>query len=389
MLPRPQPLVGFAADDRHFRSNPSFFRKLHRSFMTECPKLLENRFQVQSRRSAEKEPGEQSMMTRRHLLSASAAGLALTATGLIAPGYAEPGGKTVRILVGFPPGGPNDVIARLLSGEMKGYASSVIVENRSGAGGRVAIEALKTAAPDGSTLILTPKAPMTLYPHVYKTLRYDPLRDFVPVTTICEAPFLLTVGPKVSADVNTLADFIAWCRINPKQATYGSPGSGSPLHFTGVQLAHAAGFDYIHVPYQGQAPAIQDLLGGQIASSILTIDTPLPHVLSGSIRALATTGSRRSTFLAEVPTIRELGFPALEGAELLGIYVPAATPSDSVEKLDDSIRAALKAKQVRDGLAKLSLEISIISQKDFARLIKLDFERWAAIVEASGFAAQD
>jgi len=157
------------------------------------------------------------MMNRRHFITASAAGLAFATTGVVPYGFTQPGGKTAHILVGFPPGGTTDVIARLLAGAMKDYASSVIVENRSGGGGRVAIEALKSAAPDGSVLILAPVATMTLYPHIYKTLRYDPLQDFIPVSTVSAVTYLLTVGPKVPTNVKTLADFIAWCRANPSQ----------------------------------------------------------------------------------------------------------------------------------------------------------------------------
>jgi tripartite-type tricarboxylate transporter receptor subunit TctC len=329
------------------------------------------------------------MMTRRHLLTASAAGLALNATCLGQNGFTQAGGKIARVFVGYPPGGTSDVIARLLASAMKDYASSIIVESRPGAGGRVAIEALKTAAPDGSVFILTPLANMTLYPHVYKNLRYDPLQDFIPVTTVSAAPALLTISSKVPISVKTLADFIAWCRANPNQATYGSPGAGTSLQFIGVQLARAASFEYVHVPYQGNAPAAQDLLGGQIASSILTIDATLPHVLSGSIRALATSGPRRSAFLPDVPTFTELGYPALESVDLWGVCVPAKTPMESVQKLSNSIQEALKSNEVKAGLTRLSIEISAISLGDFARLMRSDFERWANVVQASGFTPQD
>jgi tripartite-type tricarboxylate transporter receptor subunit TctC len=328
------------------------------------------------------------MLTRRRLLSITATSVALNAAALVPRGFAQ-GGRIARILVGFPPGGTTDVVARLIAGAMKNYAPSVIVENRSGAGGRVAIEALKAAAPDGSVFMLTPLATMTLYPHVYKTLRYDPLADFVAVTTVSAAPSLLTIGPKVPRSVTTLADFITWCRANPLQANYGSPGAGTSPHFIGVQLAHAAGFAYTHVPYQGNAPAAQDLLGGQIASSILTIDSTLPHVLAGSIRALATTGPQRSPFLPDVPTFRESGYPTLEYVDRWGVFVPARTPADRVEMLNTSIAQALKTNEVKAGLTNLSIEISAVALGDFARLMKSDFERWRTVVQASGFTPQD
>jgi len=328
-------------------------------------------------------------MTRRELLPVAAAAVALNVAAGLRYAFAQGSGRIARILVGFPPGGTSDVIARLLAGAMRDYASSIVVENRSGAGGRVAIEALKTAAPDGSVLIVTPVAVMTLYPHVYKTLRYNPFQDFIPVTTVAAAPSLLTIGPKVPANIRTLPDFIAWCRANPKEANYGSPGAGSTPHFIGAQLARAAGFDYAHVPYQGNAPAAQDLLGGQIASSILTIDSLLPHVLAGSVRALATTGPQRSPFLPGVPTFTESGYPALESLDMWGVFVPARTIAEIVDKLNNAIQKALNSNEVKSGLTRLSIEISAVSLADFARLMKSDFERSRMLVQASGFTPQD
>lgn len=193
---------------------------------------------------------------RRFLLVAAAGGLASTMPGGWQAARSQAVRNTARILVGFPPGGTTDIIARLLAGELKGYASPILVENRSGAGGRVALEALKTAAADGSVLILAPVNTITLYPHVFKALRYDGLRDFIPVTTVCTFANVIAVGPKVPGDVKTLPEFITWCRANPRQAAYGTPGAGSPLHFTGVMLAREAAFEFVHVPYQGNAPGI-------------------------------------------------------------------------------------------------------------------------------------
>jgi hypothetical protein len=172
------------------------------------------------------------MMTRRHLLTVSAAGITLSATGLVPYGFAQLGGKTARMLVGYPAGGNADFVARLLANEMKGYSSAVIVENRSGGGGRIALDGLRTSPADGSTMILTPGSMITLYPHIFKALKYDALRDFIPATNICSFPYLLTIGPMVPSQVKTLADFIVWCRTNQNQATYGTGGVGTPLDFT-------------------------------------------------------------------------------------------------------------------------------------------------------------
>ena len=316
------------------------------------------------------------MMTRRQLLTASAAGLAFSATGFVPYGFAQPGGKSARILVGFTAGGNTDFVARLLANEMKGYSSAIIVENRPGASGRVALDGLKSSVADGSTMTLTPAAMIVLFPHIYKSLRYDPFADFSPVTKVCDFPYLVTVGPMVPDQVKTLADFIAWCRANPRQATHGTT-TGTPLHFTGVMLARAAGFELIHVPYQGVAPAVQDLLGGQIASAILPIDIPLPHIQSGKVRALATTGPQRSTSLPEVPTVKEAGYPSLEFVDWFGVFLPAGTPAETADALDRAIRQVLKKKETKATFAKISYEIAGGSRADFARLIKDDFNAGA------------
>jgi tripartite-type tricarboxylate transporter receptor subunit TctC len=293
------------------------------------------------------------------------------------------------MLVGFTPGGAIDIIARLLVNEMKSNGSSAIVDNRPGAGGRVALDALKASPADGSVLILAPASMIVLYPHIYKTLNYDALHDFVAVTTVCSFPFLLSIGPMVPSQVKTLAQFVEWCGANPGRASYGTPSAGSALHFTGVMLARAAGFEFVHVPYQGGPPAAQDALAGQIAATILPIGTPLPYVQSGNLRALVTTGPQRSSLLPDVPTIRKAGYPALEAVEWFGILVPAKTPAEIVGRLNNVIREALKTNNVRTGLAKMSIDVAEASPAGFARLVKSDFDRWGPIVRASGFMPED
>jgi tripartite-type tricarboxylate transporter receptor subunit TctC len=326
------------------------------------------------------------MLTRRRLLAVSAAA---GATTFVPPDLMAAASGTACILVGFPAGGTTDVIARLLAAGMANYASTVVVENRPGGAGRFAIEALKTAAHDGSVFLLAPLATMTLYPHVYRTLRYDPLRDFIPVSTVSVASYILALSSKVPGDVKTLPEFIAWCRSHPDQATFGSPGAGSPLHFIGMQLARAAGFAYIHVPYQGAAPALQDLLSGQIASCMLPIDTPLPYVQSGALRGLATSGSRRANCLPGVPTFRELGYPELESVDWWGVFLPTDTPGECAARLEAAIRRVIEDRKVRDGLTALSIDIEAIPHERFAALLRSEFERWGRVVASSGFAPED
>jgi tripartite-type tricarboxylate transporter receptor subunit TctC len=225
---------------------------------------------------------------------------------------------------------------------------------------------------------------VVLHPHVYRTLGYNTLRDFAPVTTVCNFPFLVTVGPRVPAAVKTFADFIAWCRANPRDASYATAAAGSMLHFTGDVLARAAGFEFVHVPYPG-AGGMQDLLAGHVAASIYPMGTSLAYVQDGSLRALAITSPQRRALLPDVPTVRELGYPQLEVTEWFGVLAPAKTPADIVNSLNAAICEALRADSVKAGLAKLSYEPAGASPGVFATLIKSDFDRWGSIVRASGF----
>jgi tripartite-type tricarboxylate transporter receptor subunit TctC len=329
------------------------------------------------------------LLSRRRLLTASAAGLASSATGVIPCGFAQPSGKTARILVGFPAGGNADFVARLLANELKGYSSTIIVENRPGASGRVALTGLKSSTADGSTMTLTPAAMIGLFPHIYTSLKYDPFADFIPVTMVCSFPYLISVGPVVPVQVKTIADLFAWCRTNPQLATYGTGGAGTPMHFTGFMLSRSAGFEFTHVPYQGSASTVPDLLGGRIATAIVPIDTPLPHIQSGKLRALATTGPQRSPFLPDVPTIKEVGYPSLEFVDWMGIFLPAKTPVETVGNLTNAVREALKKEELKAAFTEIAYEIATASGADFARLIKSDFERWGPIVKASGYKPED
>jgi tripartite-type tricarboxylate transporter receptor subunit TctC len=325
---------------------------------------------------------------RRRLLFAGAAGIASYGLGL-SPTRSQALHSTARVMVGFPAGGPSDILARLTAEQLKSYASSAVVENRAGAGGRVVMDVLKNSPADGSVMVLTPAVALCLYPHVYKSLSYNPQQDFTPVTTICTTAMTFVVGPMVPASVKTLADFIAWCKSNPKQSSYGSPGAGSPLHFLGVMLSRAANFEYLHVPFQGTAPSIQSLLGSQIASCISPIGPFVPHVRAGALRALVTTGPQRSPLLPDVPTIAEAGYPALTFAEWFGIFVPARTPAATVETLSSVLRAGLQAKEMQAGLAAQSVDAGGLTPAEFARQVKADYDRWGPIVKESGFTPLD
>ncbi len=326
------------------------------------------------------------MITKRSLLSlACTGGLAAIFPDAIRTAAAQ---TASRMLVGFGAGGAIDVIARMLVEGMKDYAPSFIVDNRPGAGGRLALGVLKSSPADGTAMVLAPASNFAVFPHVYKTLGYDAFGDFVPVTAVCSFPFLITVGPMVPADVKTLADFVKWCAANPKQASYGTAAAGSMLHFTGVTLAKTGRFEFVHLPYGGPG-GIQDLIGGRIAATIYPIGTALPHVQSGAIRALATTGAERSPRLIDVPTVREAGYPALEANEWFGVFVPAKTPAATVSRLNVAIRKVVNTDGFKTALAKLAIDPAGETPKEFVQMVKSDFDRWGPIVHASGFTPED
>jgi tripartite-type tricarboxylate transporter receptor subunit TctC len=244
---------------------------------------------------------------------------------------------------------------------------------------------VKDSSADGAVLLLTPASTMVLYPHVYKTLAYDSVKDFAPVTPVCIAQFALSVGPAVPGDVKTVEHFVRWCKANPDRAAYGSPGAGTMVHFAGMMFAKAAGIELTHVPYKGGAPLVQDVVGGQIACGF----NALPRDNTGRLRILATTGATRSPYLPDVPTFKEMGYEDVEVQEHFGVFVPAKTPAAVIVTLNAAIRQALDTPEVKDGLAQFAFVPASMAPESFAAMLKADIERWGAIVKASGFTAEE
>ncbi len=297
--------------------------------------------------------------------------------------------KPAKLIVGFPPGGSIDLVARLLAAQIKGYAPSVVVDNKAGGGGRIALDAVKASPPDGSTFILTPASMMIIYPHVFKTLSYDPFKDFEPIAPVCTISLAIAVGPKVPESVKTLADLVGWMKANPKEASLGYTAQGSTQNFTAVLFARGAGITLTEVPYKGGAPAVQDLLAGQIAASIAVPSTLAPHAAAGKLRVLATTGSKRETIMPDVPTFSEAGFKDIVIEEWFGVFAAARTPEPVLTTLHQSISEAAQTKDVQDALAKASLAQLTATRANFASRMKSDHDRWASIVKSSGYKPED
>jgi tripartite-type tricarboxylate transporter receptor subunit TctC len=326
-------------------------------------------------------------VTRRSLLAASAATLAFA--GYAPRVRAQAIRKQVHVIVGFPAGGGTDVIARLLAEKLRGpYASTVLVENKPGAASRLSVEYVKNAEPDGSVMLYTPDFPLTVYPYSFKSLPYDTLNDFVPVAPVTSSMLTFNVGPMVPASVTSLTAFMKWCKDNPDKANYATTAAGGTPHFTGVMLANAAGVAMTPVHYRGGAPAIQDLIGGHVASSVNPTSEAIPLAQAGSLRILAVTGSQRSRFLPDVPTIREQGFDVVLDT-WTGVFLPAKTPPDIVSALSAAIEQALRMPDVIENLAKFGNDPGFMPQKEFAARVKADLERWGSVVKASGFVAEE
>ena len=320
------------------------------------------------------------MMDRRHLLAA------LAALPLAARAHAKP----PRILVGFPAGGSLDATARRFAEFARGrQAETVLVEQKVGAGGRIAIAGLKDAAPDGQTLLLSPSSMFTIYPHAYRKLAYNPVTDVIPVSPLALSTCGFGVGPMVPATVKTLAQLADWFKANPDKAAFASPAAGAMPHFLGSQFEHAAGLKLTHAPYRGAAPGMQDLMGGQIAAGCFSIGDFLPHLPSGRVRLLGVTDKARSRFVPDVPTFEEQGFKGIVGVETYGLYLPAKTPQATVDKLAEVARAAARDAGVIEALAKLGFEPLSLGSADYTKRLAAEREYWGPVVKASGFSSDD
>ncbi|MBX9774565.1 MAG: Bug family tripartite tricarboxylate transporter substrate binding protein [Xanthobacteraceae bacterium] len=308
--------------------------------------------------------------------------LALAASHPGAAG-AQPDRSVGRIVFPFAAGGQGDALTRLVAENLRqATGRQYIVENRTGAGGRLGVQAVKAAAPDGSTLLMVPIAPMSVYPHVYDKLGYDPVADFTPISQVATFDFALAVARSVPA--TSLTELIAWIKANPGKGTYGSPSPGTLPHFFGVEFGRIAGLDLTHVSYRGSAAAITDLVSGHLPVAISSTSDLAEHHRNGTVRILATTDRQRSQVVPGVPTFKEAGF-AIEGVSWYALYAPAKTPGDMADRIAAAIAEMLRPAQARERLLTLGLVATATTPAQLRDIQKSDLEYWGPIIARSGY----
>ena len=307
------------------------------------------------------------------------------AAGLLPAAHAQ-ADKTLKVLVGFPPGGSIDIVSRVLAEKMKDDLKvNIVIENRAGAGGRVAADLLKASPADGSVVMITPIVVPVLAPLVFSKLNYNPATDFAPVGHVCNFNFALSVP--ASLPVKNVAEFVTWLKANPQKANFGSPAPGSLPHFFGEMLSRDAKADMVHVPFAGGSALMNALMGGQVSAGIDVLLEALEAHKSGKVRILAISGDKRSALLPDVPTFKESGFPNIVASGWFAMYAPAKTPAASIEAINRALNKALTHPEVLDRFGKLALEAGGGSAADLTRLEQASTARWAPVVKATGFRA--
>ena len=324
---------------------------------------------------------------RRTLLQS--AGVSALLAGIGQQAFAQSQLEVVRLITGFAAGGTSDTTCRRVATRLAPeYAKTAVVENKTGAGGQIAVQYVKAAAPDGTTVLQTPTSMLTIYPHIYKKLPYDPVTDLTPVTLACSFDFGFAVGPAVPLSVKTVPEFLLWARANPLGQNFGSPAAGSTPHFIGALLGKSGALDMKHAAYRGTQPAMLDLLGGNISAVSGPIGDITQHLPTGKVRILGVSGAKRSRFAPDVPTFAEQGLPELTHSEWFAFFLPAKASPEVVSRLNAAMKVALAQKDVVDGMAGFGLEAMSSTPAELAELVKRDTAKWAPIVKQVGFTAE-
>jgi tripartite-type tricarboxylate transporter receptor subunit TctC len=324
------------------------------------------------------------LMMRACLAAVVAAGVGLcTATALAQP-YPN---KLIRIVAPFPPGGPTDGAARLIADRLSTVlGQTIVVENRpGGAGGTVGVKSAALADPDGYTILLTPPGPLVTAPTIYQNVGYDPVKAFTPVATIFSSPHIMVVNPNVPA--KSMQELVAYAKANPGKVSYASPGFSTQPHLLGEMLKQIAGVDIVHVPYKGSAPALADLMGGQVQVFFDSVAFLLPHIQSGKLRVLAVADERRLPQLPDAQTTIEAGFPKLQASYWVGVLVPTGTPPAVVTRLNAAINEVITSKVMEDTLAKLVARPRPGTPQDFAAFIATESKKWGETIKAANIRA--
>jgi tripartite-type tricarboxylate transporter receptor subunit TctC len=291
-----------------------------------------------------------------------------------------------RIIVGYPPGGSLDAMARILAEKFgEALGRSFVVENRSGAAGVIGAELLKSAAPDGSTLLLSPDSNISVYPHTVRKPAYVPLQDFTGIAHTGDYRIALAVHPSVPA--TDLKGFLAWTRTQSSPVGYGSAGAGTNIHFYGALLAQVSGANMVHVPYRGTGPALLDLVAGHLPSAVLTMGGMLSYAQAGKLRMLGQTGEGRSQSLPDVPSFKEMGFPMLATSGWYGLFGPAGMRPEIAQRYNELVIRAIRTQDVRERMRSFELEPREFTVEAFQAMVRQDTERWGPIIRNSGFTA--
>jgi tripartite-type tricarboxylate transporter receptor subunit TctC len=330
-------------------------------------------------------PSRRELLCRATALSAAWAATGLAGAQTVAPASVAP----LRILCTAPGGTVPDIVARRYAEQLSArYPGGVIVDNRAGAAGRIAVAAPKQAAPDGNTWLLAQGAVATVYPHFYDKLAYDPVADLRPVSMAAEAVLGLAVGPAVPDSVGTLGQLVEWLRSHPAQASYGSPGVGTLPHLLVALLAKEARLDLTHVPYAGGPPALVDLMSGRLSVLALPEGLLRPLQAAGKLRVLATSGSARSSFLPGVASVAEQGYPKLVMREWFGFFMPAGAASTTVDAASQTIRQAALQPPLPAALAESGMLAVTSSPQELAERIAAEQPYWRGVLSATGIRAE-
>ena len=320
-------------------------------------------------------------MTRNLLLVAVAVMVSAGGPGPAAAQQPYPS-RPIRIISPFPPGGGNDALCRIVAQKLgENVRQQVIVENRAGANGIVGTEVAARSAPDGYTIVLIPSG-HAVNATLYKKLPYDSLNDFAPITLVGSSPLVLALHPSLPA--RNVKELIALAMARPGELTYVSAGIGSSGHLGGALFEALTGTRMVHVPYKGMALAITDLMSGQVSLTFGTSLSVVPHVRAGRLRALATTGAKRSPALPDLPTVAEAGVPGYEASLWYGFAGPARMPADIVQRLHAAIVAVLQLPDIRERLASQGVDPQYNTPEEFAKLLVTDLERWARVIKRTG-----